>query len=386
VGTGVLWNGIAFVAEHGYAFDKLRNLSLSLFMAVLYIAAALGSGPLVRAVERRLSARSILLILLVLLAATCGAIISANAEWMLWVVAALTSALAATLWPIIESYVTAGRHGREMRTTIGWWNVTWTLAVGLGLVGMAPFMRGDPGTARYAIVTLGALYGVAALVLPFIPARPAAHDEELSRAHVGAEYRRLLLSARWLLPLSYLLVGALSPLLPYVLDDLRIDDGWKTPLAATWMFARVGAIAIMWRMPGWHGRWGTLLAAGAGLALGFAAIVAAPSLAIILVALVLFGAAQGATYYAALYYAMSVGKAEVEAGGVHEALIGAGYAAGPAAGMLGLLFARETERLNEDQSVIAIAFVAVFLASPFMLRHYLAARKVRTRKSGPATG
>jgi hypothetical protein len=39
-------------------------------------------------------------------------------------------------------------------------------------------------------------------------------------------------------------------------------------------------------------------------------------------------------YSAALYYAMEVGQAEVEAGGKHEALIGLGYTGGPACGLL----------------------------------------------------
>jgi len=383
LGTGVLWNGIAFVAEQGYHFSKLRNLSLALFMAVLYIAGAFASGPLVRLVERRLAPRSVLLLILVLLSSTCLGLLAASAEWMLWAVAAATSVLAAMLWPIIESYVTAGRHGRDMRTTIGWWNVTWTLAVGVGLLGMAPFMSGESESARYAIVALGAMYALAGFALHWFPRRPSPHDDDLSRAHVGAEYRHLLGAARWLLPLSYLLVGTISPLLPYLLDDLQVADGWKTPVAATWMFARVVAISLMWRWPGWHGRWGTLLAAAIGLAVGFAAIVAAPSSAAILIALAVFGAAQGATYYAALYYAMAVGRAEVEAGGVHEALIGAGYAAGPLAGMIGITAAEylrdapDQFKVSEQQSIIAVALASILLVSPLMLRPYVRARQER---------
>jgi hypothetical protein len=45
---------------------------------------------------------------------------------------------------------------------------------------------------------------------------------------------------------------------------------------------------------------------------------------------------MGVVYYAALYYAMSVGRAEVDAGGTHEALIGVGYTIGPLASLGGL--------------------------------------------------
>ena len=55
-----------------------------------------------------------------------------------------------------------------------------------------------------------------------------------------------------------------------------------------------------------------------------------------IVGLILFGSGMGVTYYAAIYYALAVGRAEVEAGGTHEALIGGGYMVGPIIG-LGLL-------------------------------------------------
>jgi len=49
-----------------------------------------------------------------------------------------------------------------------------------------------------------------------------------------------------------------------------------------------------------------------------------------------FGVGMSTIYTAALYYAMEVEKAEVEAGGMHEALIGLGYTGGPACGLAGV--------------------------------------------------
>ena len=50
---------------------------------------------------------------------------------------------------------------------------------------------------------------------------------------------------------------------------------------------------------------------------------------------------MGVTYYAAIYYALALGRAEVEAGGTHEALIGGGYMVGPGIGLGTLQFASE---------------------------------------------
>src|SRR5690606_29166641 len=109
-----------------------------------------------------------------------------------------------------------------------------------------------------------------------------------------------------------------------------------TPLTATWMLARVGALAVMWRVHFWHGRWGTLMLGALLMIGGFGIIVAAPNIATMLLGLTTFGIGQGVIYYAALYYALSVGAAAVDAGGKHEALIGVGYTIGPAAALAGI--------------------------------------------------
>ena len=56
------------------------------------------------------------------------------AEWSLWVSAVSVTALASIMWPIVESYVTAGRHGPSMRSAIGWFNIVWMPATALPLL------------------------------------------------------------------------------------------------------------------------------------------------------------------------------------------------------------------------------------------------------------
>jgi hypothetical protein len=46
----------------------------------------------------------------------------------------LGAAASAVTWPIVESYLSAGRHGAEMRAAIGWFNVTWTPATATALL------------------------------------------------------------------------------------------------------------------------------------------------------------------------------------------------------------------------------------------------------------
>ena len=68
---------------------------------------------------------------------------------------------------------------------------------------------------------------------------------------------------------------------------------------------------------------------------GFGVVLAAPGVPVVLAGLVAFGIGHGALYYASLYYGMSAGADAVESGGKHEAVIGAGYLAGPVLALAG---------------------------------------------------
>jgi hypothetical protein len=94
-----------------------------------------------------------------------------------------------------------------------------------------------------------------------------------------------------------------------------------------------------------------------------------------------FGAGLGVVYHAALYYAMSVGLAEVDAGGTHEALIGGGYALGPLVGLGGMGLAQGADRPGaEAQVIVALVWSCVALAGAAAVQPYLRARRQRRRE------
>jgi hypothetical protein len=171
---------------------------------------------------------------------------------------------------------------------------------------------------------------------------PGRHLEEHHEPH-PVVYTQLLATFRILLPTTYIVLMALAPYLPRLLESVGVQPGWQAPLAATWTAARVATFLLLERWHGWHGRW---YPAALGMSLllgGFAAAVLAPVLApdhvarfMILAGLASFGIGMATIYSGALYYALVVGKAEVEAGGAHEALIGVGYTVGPLCGLLAI--------------------------------------------------
>jgi hypothetical protein len=72
---------------------------------------------------------------------------------------------------------------------------------------------------------------------------------------------------------------------------------------------------------------------------------------------------MGMVYFSALYYAMSVGHAQVDAGGTHEALIGSGYTIGPLAVLGGLALGGAAEQagwpIGKDGGIVVVTLAIV---------------------------
>ena len=130
VSGGAFWAGLFFVTAQHYGFSPARNLVLAASMGALSAVASWRSGWL----AARFAPRAVLWAAFALWAAVALLPVALpHAEWALWLTAFLASAASATIWPIVESYVSAGRHGPHMRRAIGWFNVVWTPAMAVPL-------------------------------------------------------------------------------------------------------------------------------------------------------------------------------------------------------------------------------------------------------------
>ena len=343
IGSGVSNAGIFFLAESKFGFGKEQLLGMGLLYGVTYIPAAMLVGPLLRrlpAGHRWASPRTMLGAVMLVMAASCALPAVLPQGWTLWVFMAVYSVMAGMLWPVVESYVSGGRSAAGLRSAIGRFNVTWSSALVVALFGMAPFIR------SYPLGVLGVLAGVhvvgALSLIAFAP-RPGEHAHADHEPHPEV-YTRLLAFVRVLLPTAFMFLAALAPYLPIARGKLGLAETFGPMLAATWMSARVATFFVLERWHGWHGRWTTPVAGVGCLLVGFAGSVLAPGLGgagtlgvgFMLAGLATFGVGVGIIYCAALYYAMEVGGAEVDAGGTHEMLIGVGYTVGPLCGLIGV--------------------------------------------------
>lgn len=347
LGSGVVTNGIFFVAKEGFGFTASMNFGLGVMLGVTYILGAVGVGPARRHMAARyssVSTRGVLVGLSILMglaaslpqAAVLAAGGAAGVSWSVWVAVAIYSPCSGAFWPIVESYLGGGRSGKGLRRAVGQFNTIWAIAVLVALWAMGPVL------ARYPLgmpMVFGCVQILSTVLAWPLGPEPGVHIAEHHEPHPPV-YVALLTTFRVLLPTSYYVLNVWAPYAPSMMERLGVAVAWQTPVAATWMVSRLFVFATMERWHGWHGRWWLVAVGVVGMVGGIGIALAAPilgpglGLPVLIGGLAVLGVGSGVTYFAALYYAMEVGKGEVEAGGTHEALIGVGFAGGPMTGLV----------------------------------------------------
>lgn len=325
--------GVYFYTKERMGFSEGMNLALALAFGVLYVVGSLGSHRL----AERLGERKLAML-------TVGGQLAGHL-WLALYPTPLTIYLGTALlggfnglkWPIIESYVGAGRDAGNTSRTIGYFNFSWAGAVPVAMLAAGPLIR------RWApaLYVLPAGINLATLgLLLTLPARPPHVPETHPHRPSASELQRmnhLLRSSRWLMLGGYSSLFVLAAIMPHIFQDgLGLTVQTSTALSGLLDVARVGTFVLFGLWAGWHGKRWPILGSMVILPLGFCLVLFGGSLGVVVGGELIFGTALGMIYYTALYYAMVVRNAAVDAGGVHEGLIGAGFAFGPAASLIGL--------------------------------------------------
>ncbi len=369
VSGGVFWTSVFFVTREQYRFSPAENLTLALVMGTGYTLVARSAGPVSTRLERW-GVRRLAALAFVACALAAAVPLFLTTRLGIWLAALLGAAIPGVIWPIMESFLGGGRHGPELRRALGPYNLTWTFWVSVPLLLFPWLTRLHPLGPLFLCVLCN--FAAVAVVSVLLPLRPAPPHPEHAEAAVGREYPALLAASNWLLPVSYLLLSTLSPILPHRLSELGTPI--PAPLvAASWMLARFASLGAMAALPYWHGRWGTLVAGTAALLAGVALTLLAHSLPTVVCGLVLFGVGLGITYFCSIYYALTVGHAAVDAGGGFEALIGVGYMLGPTVGLCG----QALPSGFEESGTVALAWAVALAAGAVASRPYFAVRRAR---------
>jgi len=337
IGTGILQRGIYFYMHERLGFGQLGNLVVALAYGVVYVAGALKS----HAAATRWGERSVMIATLVGLLVLHAALAISPGAIVLCVGFVLSAGLRGLKWPLFESYVSAGRTPREILAAVGGYNVSWACAMPIAVGISGPIIS---SAWPFLLFALPAAINVASLLLVGrLAARPShlaqGHPERPAEAEL-AHFGGLLVSARWSMVAGYGLLFLLAPLMPEIFQRLRLNVALATPAAALFDVVRVTSFIVLGRTGrAWRGRPLPLAFTAILLPLGFLMILFGSSVGTVLVGEIVFGAASGFAYTAALSYAMVVKNASVDAGGAHEGLIGLGLGLGPLAGIVGYALA-----------------------------------------------
>lgn len=333
----LLQRGGYFYTHQVLGFTQAQNLWLALLIGVIYVVGASASHPLSERLGERRTLRGILGVLVFVHLGL--AFVTSPA--LLVAALAFIGLLQGAMWPIFESYMSAGETPRNLGRVLSRYNISWALSVPLSLA-LSGYIIAS-GAPRLLFVTAAALFALVALggrVFPEEPAHLAADHAERPDAALLTHYRALLRAARVAMLLSYALMYVLAPMMPDIMRGVGLDTASAARAASLLDVARFACFVGLFVFSRWHGRQLPIVLSIAALPIGFALVLFGSNIPLVIAGEVLFGAAAGLLYTAALYYAQVVQNASVDAGGAHEALIGVGYALGPIAGLVGTALAQ----------------------------------------------
>jgi predicted MFS family arabinose efflux permease len=170
------------------------------------------------------------------------------------------------------------------------------------------------------------------------PVKEKHHSPEAAALQQPISPQSFLKMAWFANPFAYIAINTLLAVMPGIAEKLALSPTRVGLFCSVWFFGRLAAFTLLWKWSGWHYRFRWLFTAFVMLIVSFAAILLAHQLWVVVLAQIFFGFAVGLIYYSSLFYAMDVGEASSEHGGLHEAFIGAGICLGPATGAAALQF------------------------------------------------
>lgn len=252
------------------------------------------------------------------------------------------------IWPSLEALVTEGEDYAGTARMVGCYNIVWSAASAVAFFsgGWLWDKLGKQGLYGICIALMIGQFFFTLWLARCAKKTPSAakpvseptHQPEAAALHQSLPPQRFLQMAWLANPFAYVAVNTVGAVIPQLAQKFQLSPTQSGVFCSLWFFVRAAAFIGLWCWTGWHYRFRWLLAAFVGLIAGFATLMLATQLWLVLIAQIVFGAAIGLIYYSSLFYSMDVGATKGEHGGLHEAAIGIGICAGPAVGAAALKF------------------------------------------------
>lgn len=334
---------IFFLARDQYGFTNRGNLFLTAVHGFVYIFASWQGGRFAQrfgyfnALKLGCVGMAIGLVLGLILPGVAGQVI-ALAVWTLPL---------CLMWPTLEALISEGENFRGTARMVGIYNLVWSSASALAFCS-GGWLWEKFGKNGLYLLPLGLVLIQFALIpwlerwskiLPGVrkTADPnSGHPPERSPRQPPLPPKRFLQMAWLANPFAYVAINTVGAVIPQLAHKFDLSAAQSGVFNSLWFYVRFGAFILFWKWTGWHYRFRWLLAAFCGLVTGFATMLLAPQLWLVVLAQVIFGSSIGLIYYSSLFYSMDAGDTKGEHGGVHEAAIGLGIFVGPAIGATAL--------------------------------------------------
>jgi predicted MFS family arabinose efflux permease len=342
--TVLFFNYLYFFMQARHGFSDKDNLAFAALLGLAYTFASWQAGRFARRYGYFTALKlgfSIMLVGLVV-----GSQLSSAPGLIL--AAIVTSLGMCLIWPTIEALVSEGESPAGVPRAVGLYNITWAVTNAIAYFIGGTFIQ----TLGFkSIFYLPIVIVLAQLALTFWlqnhatelarlaankpPAAPLPPDPNRPSPAKAKAFLRMAWLAN---PFAYIAINTFIAVIPGLAARLHLSPMLAGFTCSLWCFARLGTFLTLWSWTGWHYRFRWLVTAFAVLIVSFAAMLIVPSLAVLLLAQIFFGAAIGLIYYSSLFYSMDASEIKSEHGGIHEAAIGVGNFIGPAVGAASLQF------------------------------------------------
>lgn len=237
------------------------------------------------------------------------------------------------IWPAIEAALTRGEPQHRVQHLVGMYNLGWSGASGFSFFITTPLMSAFGLRAMFALPLSLYLFNLFLVwkILPDYDSIPDEHHTVVNPEGVELtpQQRHAFRLLGWLAnPMAYVAINVIVTYNPVVAQRIGVSFASSSSWFSLWFYVRMVAFDLLRRWNGWHYRPGMLFGAFGTAMLGFAGMMLAPSLAVHLLAQVLFGLSIGLLYQSSLFYSMAGSEEKGTHGGFHESFIGLGIAAG----------------------------------------------------------
>ena len=342
--TVLYFNYFYFFMQAQHGFNDKDNLALAALLGLTYTFASWQAGRFARRSGYFTALKLGFSIMLVSLAVG-SQLHSAPGQIAAAVVATFGMCL---IWPTIEALVSEGESPEGVPRAVGLYNITWAVTNAIAFFIGGTFIQTLGFKSIYylpIVIVAGQLAltfwlqnhatELARLAVNKPPAAPPPPDPN----RPPPARAKAFLYMAWLAnPFAYIAINTLIAVIPGLAAQLHLSPMLAGFTCSLWCFARLGVFLVLRSWPGWHYRFRWLVTAFGVLVVSFAAMLVVPSLVVLLVAQIFFGAAIGLIYYSSLFYSMDASEIKSEHGGIHEAAIGVGNFVGPAVGAASLQF------------------------------------------------